>query len=183
MHTTDAETVVKIAPRSFDQKGPMWYHSTTCTGTLDGCKNTARTATARPWAAIRARHFGQSWGSPSWLSPQDHAGHGGALDGEAEKLTRKAVEMALAGDIVALRLCLDRTIPPRRDRPVLFALPAVESIADVVKASAALLGAVASGELTPSEAAELGKLIEAHVRAIEVTEIQERLARLEAQQR
>ena len=38
--------------------------------------------------------------------------------------------------------------------------------------------AVASGELTPSEAAELGKLIEAHVRAIEVPEIQERLARL-----
>ena len=44
-------------------------------------------------------------------------------------------------------------------------------------------GAVASGELTPSEAAELGKLIEAHVRAIEVTEIQERLARLEEQRR
>ena len=70
-----------------------------------------------------------------------------------------------------------------KDRPVLFTLPAVETTADVVKASAALLGAVASGELTPSEAAELGKLIEAHVRAIEVTEIQERLARLEEQQR
>ncbi len=65
----------------------------------------------------------------------------------------------------------------------MFALPAVERIADVVKASAALLQAVASGELTPSEAADLGKLIEAHVRAIDVTEIQERLARLEAQQR
>ena len=75
------------------------------------------------------------------------------------------------------------TIPPRRDRPVLFALPPVQSTADVVTASAALLQAVASGELTPSEAAELGTLIEAHVRAIEVTEIQERLARLEEQQR
>ena len=51
-----------------------------------------------------------------------------------------------------------------------------------MSASAALLAAVASGELTPSEAAELGKLVEAHVRAIEVTEIQERLARLEEQQ-
>ena len=49
------------------------------------------------------------------------------LDGEAEKLTRKAIDLALAGDMVALRLCLDRTIPPRRDRPVLFALPAVET--------------------------------------------------------
>jgi hypothetical protein len=40
------------------------------------------------------------------------------LDGEAEALTRKAVEMALRGDTVALRLCLERLMPPRRDRPV-----------------------------------------------------------------
>src|SRR5688572_33357264 len=59
------------------------------------------------------------------------------LDGEAEKLTRKAVEMALAGDMVALRLCLDRITPARKDRPVLFALPPVETTTDVVKASAA----------------------------------------------
>ena len=101
------------------------------------------------------------------------------LEGEAEALTRKAVAMALGGDTVALRLCLDRLAPPRKDRPVAFALPAIESTADVVKASAALLQAVASGELTPSEAAELGKLVEAHVRAIEATELQARLERLE----
>src|SRR5687768_16932362 len=40
------------------------------------------------------------------------------LDGEAEALTRKAVELAIAGDIAALRLCLDRVLPPRKDRPV-----------------------------------------------------------------
>jgi hypothetical protein len=103
------------------------------------------------------------------------------LDGEAEKLTRAAVDLALAGDTVALRLCLDRIAPVRKDRPVTFALPPITTTADVVKASAALLGAVASGELTPSEAAELGKLVEAHVRAIEATEIEERLRRLEGQ--
>ena len=42
------------------------------------------------------------------------------------------------------------------------------------------LKAVASGELTPSEAAELGKLIEAHVKAVEATEIEARLRKLEA---
>jgi hypothetical protein len=36
------------------------------------------------------------------------------LDGEAEALTRRAVELALAGDGMALRLCLERIIPPRR---------------------------------------------------------------------
>ena len=66
------------------------------------------------------------------------------LDGEAETITRKAIDMATAGDIVALRLCLDRLSPVRKDRPVTFALPTIESTADVVKASAALLQAVAS---------------------------------------
>jgi hypothetical protein len=46
-------------------------------------------------------------------------------------------------------------------------------------ASAALLDAVAAGELTPSEVKDLGKLIEAHVRAVEVSNLDERLAKLE----
>jgi len=102
------------------------------------------------------------------------------LDGEAEAITRKAIEMAKGGDTVALRLCLDRIAPPRRDRPIPFALPPIETASDLTKATAALIAAVASGDLTPSEAAELGKLVDAHVRAIEVTDIHERLARLES---
>src|SRR3954468_373280 len=101
------------------------------------------------------------------------------LDGEVEAITRTAVELAKAGDTVALRLCLDRIAPPRRDRPVTFALRPIETTADLPKASGALLEAVASGELTPSEAAELGKLVEAHVRAIEVTDIAARVEALE----
>lgn len=43
----------------------------------------------------------------------------GALpDGEAEDLTRKAVQMALDDDSTALRLCLERISPPRKDAPV-----------------------------------------------------------------
>src|SRR5882724_7958032 len=45
------------------------------------------------------------------------------LDGEAERLTRKVLEMALAGDIVAMLLCLERILPPRRERSVRFKLP------------------------------------------------------------
>ena len=102
------------------------------------------------------------------------------LDGEAEAITRKAIEMAKDGDAVALRLCLDRIAPARRDRPIPFALPPIETTADLTKATAALLAAVAAGDLTPSEAAELGKLVDAHARAIEITAIHERLSRLEA---
>jgi hypothetical protein len=103
------------------------------------------------------------------------------LDGEGEAITRKAIELATSGDTVALRLCLDRILPVRKDRPVTFALPPIDTTADLVKATSSLLQAVAAGDLTPSEAAELGKLVDAHVRAIEVTDIQERLARIEAE--
>ena len=40
------------------------------------------------------------------------------LQGEAEALTRKAVELAPSGDPTALRLCLDRLIAPHRERLV-----------------------------------------------------------------
>ncbi len=102
------------------------------------------------------------------------------LEGEAEALTRKAIEMALSSDGPAMRLCLDRLCPPRKDRHVPFALPLITSAADAVKASAALVAAVADGELTPSEAADLGKLIETVLRGIELTDVQDRLTRLES---
>jgi hypothetical protein len=101
------------------------------------------------------------------------------LDGEAEALTRKAIELAKAGDMAALRLCMDRLAPPRKDRLVMFELPTITSAADAVKASAALVAAVADGDLTPAEAGELGKLIEAYVRALEATDFAARLENLE----
>jgi hypothetical protein len=81
-----------------------------------------------------------------------------------------------AGDMAALRLCLDRILPARKDRPVSFDMPTINSAEDARAASAALLAAVASGSLTPTEAAEIGKLVDAYVKAIEITEV---LARLE----
>ena len=56
------------------------------------------------------------------------------LEGEAERLSRKAVEMALEGDVAAMRLVLERLIPPRRDRPVSLNLPPIDTAADVVGA-------------------------------------------------
>jgi hypothetical protein len=102
------------------------------------------------------------------------------LDGEAEGLTRKAVEMALAGDTVALRLCLERILPPRRERPVRFSLPALQSPADAAAAMAAIAAAVANGSLTPSEAGELSKLVDAYVKALETSDFDQRLRAIEA---
>jgi hypothetical protein len=70
--------------------------------------------------------------------------------------------------------------PARRERSVRFALPALRSPADAAGAMATITAAVASGEITPSEAAELSKLVEAYVKAIEASEFDQRLRAVEA---
>ncbi|MDM7970700.1 MAG: hypothetical protein QUV10_13880 [Paracoccaceae bacterium] len=101
------------------------------------------------------------------------------LDGEAEALTRQAVTMALGGDTTALRLCLERIAPPRKDAPVNFPLPAMQTAADAAKAAGAVLAAVAEGELTPTEGAHIMALVETYRRTLETSELETRLAALE----
>lgn len=101
------------------------------------------------------------------------------LDGEAEGLTRKAVELALAGDTTALRLCLERIAPPRKDAPLKVDLPELHTAADAVVGISAIISAVALGRLTPAEGAAMTGLIEAHRRTLEVSELEARLAAME----
>jgi hypothetical protein len=98
------------------------------------------------------------------------------LEGQAEALTQKAVEMALGGDTVALKLCLERIYPARKDRPVQFALPPITSARDAADIAAAVAEAVAAGHITPSEAAEIGKVIDTYVRAYQTAELNDRVA-------
>lgn len=104
------------------------------------------------------------------------------LEGEAEKLTRKCVEMAMAGDTTAMKLCLERLLPARKDRPVQLQIPEIEGVQDLPKATVALLEAVAAGELVPAEAGEVAKLVEVHRRTVETVEIEGRLRRVEEAQ-
>ena len=101
------------------------------------------------------------------------------LDGEAEELTRKCVELAKDGNTTALRLCLERLLPPRKDRPITVALPSIEKPEDAVKAIAAVTTAVARGDLTPSEGQAVATILEAHRKAVELAEIERRLTALE----
>lgn len=102
------------------------------------------------------------------------------LEGEAEAVTRKAVTMAKAGDTVALRLVLDRLCPPRKDRPVQFDLPDMQTAKDVAGAIAAVVRAVAAGDLTPDEASTVANVIELQRRAIDTHDLADRLAAIEA---
>lgn len=101
------------------------------------------------------------------------------LDGDAETITRKAIDLAKLGEGVALRLVMERICPPRKDRPVNFPLPDLKTADDAVTATATIVAAVGAGELTPSEAGELAKVIDAFNNAIFARDLERRLAVLE----
>jgi Family of unknown function (DUF5681) len=104
------------------------------------------------------------------------------IDGQGEALGAKAVEKALAGDSTMLRVLLSTLVPTRRERTIEFELPKIESAADALKASCAVITACAAGELSPDEATEIMGLISTHVRTIEVAELEARLTALEKRQ-
>ena len=101
------------------------------------------------------------------------------LDGEAEALTRTAIEKALDGDGWALRLCMERIAPAPKDRPIVFSMPNIKSAKDATKAASAVLAAVSEGDLTPIEAGRVMSLIDSLRRTLELTDIENRLAALE----
>ena len=101
------------------------------------------------------------------------------LEEESEALARKAVEMALGGDAAALRLCLDRLIAPRRERPVPFALPPINGAGDMAAAMAAVARGVADGTLSPAEAFAISQMVDTFVRAIDARDFERRLRHLE----
>lgn len=101
------------------------------------------------------------------------------LDGSAESLTQKAVDLALTGDTTALRLCLERIVPPRKDTYTVFELPKMKSAADAANAAAGIVEAVALGEIIPLEAIAVMGLVDSYRRALELTELEARLQALE----
>lgn len=101
------------------------------------------------------------------------------LDGEAEAITRIAIDRAKEGDGTALRLCLERIIPPRRERAVIFTVPHLGNVADAPLAVAAITAAASAGEITISEATELARLVDSYVRAVEATDLDQRLRAVE----
>jgi hypothetical protein len=87
--------------------------------------------------------------------------------------------MALAGDTTALRLCLERILPPLKERPVAVDLPSLGGAGDLPAIISALLQAAASGVITPGEGDRLARLLAGYVKAVELSEFDERLRRLE----
>ena len=101
------------------------------------------------------------------------------LAGEAEALTRKAVELALGGNAIALRLCLERLAAPRRDPPASLSWPAIRAAAQLPEAMTAIAGAINRGALSAAEAESFGRLLQGFVRVFEACEVEARVKQVE----
>jgi Family of unknown function (DUF5681) len=101
------------------------------------------------------------------------------LEDDRDGIINAVVAAAKKGDPTAMRLCVERLVPLRKGRPVVFDLPAIETAADVANALGAIAGAMAAGELTPDEAGAVAGVLEAKRRGIETVDHEERLRKLE----
>jgi hypothetical protein len=101
------------------------------------------------------------------------------LEGAAEKLVQKATQMALEGDVMALRLCLERLLPVRRDRLIQLDLPPAKSATEISTALAAILDAVGEGQITPAEGETIARILSAQTDVLTTEELERRLEELE----
>lgn len=104
------------------------------------------------------------------------------MEGEAEAITRSCIDAAKAGDMTAARMVLERLLPPAKERPISVSFPEVQTAEGVAEAQAAILRAVAAGEVLPAEAATLASIVESRRRAIETAELEARITALEGKQ-
>lgn len=99
---------------------------------------------------------------------------------DGKDILAKTIEAAKGGDLRAADIVLSRVWPVRRGgRPITFELPPIETVADIVKAVGSVATAVAGGELTPEEGSAVASILEMKRRAIETTELENRISALE----
>ncbi len=101
------------------------------------------------------------------------------IDNEGELIVRKALELAKSGDGSALRLVMDRLLPPRKDKAIEFKLPQITNGQEASVAMALVIEGVSASELTPQEGDCLAKLLESAARLTELAILEQRVAALE----
>ena len=99
------------------------------------------------------------------------------LKPHAEELVTKVVEMAKTGDSAALRLCLERLIPPIKARDTPITLD--KFTGTLTEQGQYILEAMARSDLTPSEATSMLQALGAQGRIVELDELEKRVRALE----
>jgi hypothetical protein len=135
-------------------------------------ENTAEKQRGRPFEPGQS---GNPLGRPKGARNKTTLAAENLLEGEAEAIVRKLVEKAKSGDPTALRLCVERFMPARRDRTVAFDFPQITRAEEAVNASSAVIAACAEGTLSPDEATKFMSLISVHVQTLQFSDVDARL--------
>jgi hypothetical protein len=98
---------------------------------------------------------------------------------QGEELLRKAIEMAMGGNVAMMKFLLDRILP--KERPIDLKLPHLDYAHDSVDAMAEIVGAVSAGRISPREAADVAQIVSAFRQAIEVTDAEREIDSLKSE--
>lgn len=90
------------------------------------------------------------------------------FEGEIEEICRKTIEEAKRGNIQAIKLVLDRVLPPKKEACVFIDLPAMKTGSDILEAIHRVTQAISRGKLSPTEGDCLTRIIERQAKAIEM---------------
>src|ERR1035441_4838146 len=101
------------------------------------------------------------------------------LDGQSEQLTAKLLEMALDGNIQALRMCMDRAIPARKERCINLELRPIANLQDLPIQFQDITSAIGDGRITPGEGESLSNILTSHAQTMERVNTDQRIAALE----
>lgn len=118
-------------------------------------------------------------GRPSGL-PDRRTRYRELIEARMPELVQKCVDLALAGDVQAMRLCLERVLPAMRpgDDVVSVSVPLPDS-GGIGAQARSIVTAVLCGEVSPSSAQSLMNVLIGQARIMEVEAFETRLAALE----
>jgi Family of unknown function (DUF5681) len=98
---------------------------------------------------------------------------------DAADVLGTVISRAKKGDITAAAMIMARVWPPRKGRPVTFDLPPLTTAADLASALGSIAQAIGAGILSPEEGQAVGAVLEMQRKALELTELETRIAVLE----
>lgn len=101
------------------------------------------------------------------------------LEGEIGNICRRLIDEALNGNMQAIKMVLDRIMPPRKDRSIAINIPILKNSSDILQAMSFITDAVGSGNISPSEGEALSRIIDVYVKALEIHDYENRLQILE----
>lgn len=104
------------------------------------------------------------------------------FENETEEICRQAIELAKKGNIQAIKIILDRILPPKKETPITIDLPMMKASTDILEAINQVTLSICCGKISPSDGETLSRIIERQAKAIKMNEFEQRLKNLEDRQ-